>query len=605
MVRAARQTQNMSKDEQIAYLIRALRSSEARALAAEAEHAKIASDISALSAAYEKKISDLTSQLADTKHELDRLIEQIKLANMRYFGSRSEKVIPGQLSLFNECEATSSTDTAEPNVEDVLPRRRPRRRGGKPSIDYSKFETVIIDHEIEPGSRTCSECEGSLSEISVEVTKKIRIVPAHLVVEEHRRHVYRCERCCDDNAEGGESRGTIIRAPKPNDPIPGSFATPSLIAWLINGKYVNSLPLYRMEAEFKSLGANISRQNMANWMINVHTRWLSKVHARMRAELLSHTRIHADETVVQVLKEPGREAKQKSRMWLFCAAECDVPVYIFEYHQTRGKHVAHDFLNNWSGTLTTDGYKPYFTLGLPGITNVACAVHIRRYFAQIVKIAGGDTKAESVASVALEARRRIDHIFAIDSSFDDMTPNVRKRARQEKLQGPMEEFLSWAKAELGKASPGLALHKALSYAIEYWPYTLNVVDDGHLELSNNIAERAIKSFVIGRKNWLFSDTPAGAHASAAIYSITTTAKANGLNPRKYIEWLLHEMPNAGVLTDKVVDSFLPWSPCVPDSVRLDPKEAMRAKEIKDEPIIDVDPYLENNEMENNLKENQE
>ena len=143
---------------------------------------------------------------------------------------------------------------------------------------------------------------------------------------------------------------------------------------------------------------------MANWMMNVHARWLAKVHERMKVELLSHVRIHADETTVQVLKEPNREAKKKSRMWLFCSARCNVPVYVFEYHETRRKGVAQEFLAGWSGTLTANGYKPYFNLGNPNIANTACLVHVRRYFAQIVKIAGGDAKAASAASVALEAR---------------------------------------------------------------------------------------------------------------------------------------------------------------------------------------------------------
>lgn len=161
----------------------------------------------------------------------------------------------------------------------------------------------------------------------------------------------------------------------------------------MNGKYVNSLPLYRMEAELKALGVSISRQNMANWMMNSYERWLSKIYVRMKAELLSHCRIHADETTVQVLKEPNREAKRKSRMWLFCAARTDTPVYVFEYHETRRKGVAQEFLAGWSGTLTTDGYKAYFNLGNAGITNTACLVHVRRYFAQIVKIAGGDAQS--------------------------------------------------------------------------------------------------------------------------------------------------------------------------------------------------------------------
>ena len=149
-----------------------------------------------------------------------------------------------------------------------------------------------------------------------------------------------------------------MRAPQPEPPIPGSFATPSLLAWIVNGKYVMSLPLYRIETDLKACGATISRQDMANWMMNVHARWLAKVHERMKVELLSHVRIHADETTVQVLKEPNREAKKKSRMWLFCSARCNVPVYVFEYHETRRKGVAQEFLAGWSGTLTTDGYKP-------------------------------------------------------------------------------------------------------------------------------------------------------------------------------------------------------------------------------------------------------
>jgi len=177
-----------------------------------------------------------------------------------------------------------------------------------------------------------------------------------------------------------------VRAPQPEPPIPGSFATPSLLAWIVNGKYVMSLPLYRIETDLKACGATISRQDMANWMMNVHARWLAKVHERMKVELLSHVRIHADETTVQVLKEPNREAKKKSRMWLFCSARCNVPVYVFEYHETRRKGVAQEFLAGWSGTLTANGYKPYFNLGNPNIANTACLVHVRRYFAQMFMV---------------------------------------------------------------------------------------------------------------------------------------------------------------------------------------------------------------------------
>ncbi len=250
-----------------------------------------------------------------------------------------------------------------------------------------------------------------------------------------------------------------MRAPQPEPPIPGSFATPSLLAWIVNGKYVMSLPLYRIETDLKACGATISRQDMANWMMNVHARWLAKVHERMKVELLSHVRIHADETTVQVLKEPNREAKKKSRMWLFCSARCNVPVYVFEYHETRRKGVAQEFLAGWSGTLTANGYKPYFNLGNPNIANTACLVHVRRYFAQIVKIAGGDAKAASAASVALEARRRIDAMFKVDSKFDDMEPGGRKAARDAELRprrGAPPAHGGLRGMGAGPASPSLA-----------------------------------------------------------------------------------------------------------------------------------------------------
>ena len=239
-----------------------------------------------------------------------------------------------------------------------------------------------------------------------------------------------------------------------------------------------SLPLYRIEADLKACGATISRQDMANWMMNVHARWLAKVHERMKVELLSHVRIHADETTVQVLKEPNREAKKKSRMWLFCSARCDVPVYVFEYHETRRKGVAQEFLAGWSGTLTTDGYKPYFNLGNPNIANTACLVHVRRYFAQIVKIAGGGAKAASAASVALEARRRIDAMFQGRLQVRRHGAG-RQEGRPRRGAPPAHGGRSgMARAQLPLASPKLAPHRALQYAVEFWPYVMNVLEDG-------------------------------------------------------------------------------------------------------------------------------
>lgn len=567
---------------------------ENRQLASVLTDAKAAQDakIDSLKAGFDETVSklkaDYDKQIGVYKAELDKLIEQIKLINMRFYGSKSEKVIPEQIGIFNDVEFSADC-TAEPPVEEIV---KPRRRGGKRVIDLDAFEHVIIEHTLPAEERLCPVCDSPLEEMKVEVTQTVRMVPAHLIVEEHHRHVYICKTCSDKNSQDGSVSAQIVRAPMPNAPIPRSFATPSMLAYIINAKYTNALPLYRLEEDFKTLGApGISRQNMANWIINVHDRWLSLLYARMKDKLLEGDIIHCDETPIQVLKEPGRKAKQKSYVWLFRSPACTVANCIYEYHPTRSGSVPTRFFDGWSGTIMTDGYDPYFKLG-PKITNTACLVHVRRKFAEIVKVAGGDVKARSVESVALEARIRIDALFAIDSKFDDMDPDKRCIARLKELAPRMQEFDTWARQQILLAVPKMALSTALAYAIKMWPYVTNVLNDGRLELSNNIAERAIKPFVIGRKNWLFSDTPKGADASCAIYSIVVSAKLNGLNPRAYLEWLLTEMPNASDLTDTaVMDRFLPWSKAVPTDCRLSTRQAAKAAQMSDDPIVDIDPAV--------------
>lgn len=556
------------------------------------DNAHLTQDVVDTKRGFDQKIEEITAdyeaQVDHLKKERDKIIEQIKLANMRHFGSKSERVIANQLSLFNEMEASADPKVLEPVLEDVLD-PKPRRRGGKRVIDLEKLETVVIEHTLPEDERICPVCDSVLDDFKVEVTRIVKLVPAHLVVEEHRRQVYICRPCSKKNAEDGSVPAQFMRSDVPKQPIEKSFASPSLIAYILNGKYVNALPLYRMEEDFKYLGIKISRQNMANWVISVHAQWLSLIHARMKEKLLEGDLVHCDETPIQVLKEPNRTAKQKSYMWLFCAPGCATPNYIFEYHPTRKGEVVRNFFEDWSGTITTDGYDPYFNLG-PDIDNTACLVHVRRKFAEIVKVAGGDAKAASVASVALEARRMIDEMFHIDERFDDMTPENRHCSRLEHLEPEMDEFEAWARVQIDQAVPKMALYAALAYALKYWPYVRNVLNDGRFEPSNNIAERAIRPFAIGRKNFLFSDTQKGAHASAAIYSIVTTAKMNGLNPRLYLEWLLETMPNTEGLEDgAVIDQLLPWSKSVPDSCRLSPESAATAVDMADDPILDIDP----------------
>ena len=559
-----------------------------------AQLASLARDNEALAAENARlaaEAAESAAAMAEMGARIDRLVELIKLANLRHFAPRSERAPEDQmcLSLFNDAEAWADPSEPEPELAGgggASP--RPRRRGGRRRIDTSNLERVVVEHDLE--DRSCPRCGSEMSHMKVEVTEVIRLVPAHLVVEEHRRHVYRCDACCAANAAGAEVASQIVRAPMPRlTPIPGSFATASMLSWVINAKYANSMPYYRLEQDFRSIGADVSRQDMANWTIGAHERWLSRIHARMRERLLECRYLNADETEVQVLREPGREARKKSYMWLFRTGPHELPICVFEYHSTRSGAVPRAFLDGWSGYLTTDGYDPYFNMGLPGVTNTACLVHVRRKFAEIVKSAGGDAACEGADSIALEARRRIDRIFRTDSRFDGMGPEQRRKMREKKLRPLMESFGEWASSAIGQAVPGLALHRALAYALKYWPYVMNVLEDGQLGLDNNISERAIKSFVIGRKNFLFSDTPKGAGASAAIYSIVVTARLNGLNQRAYLEWVLTEMPNDSRLAEPGrIDRYLPWSDEVPDGCRLAKGRPDEAYALPDEPIVDAE-----------------
>ena len=545
-------------------------------------------------AAVEKAVASVRAEMQAAidaqSAENARLLEQFKLLQMRHYGSSSERVDPNQLSLFNDFEAAAPEPEPEPEPEEAPARTKERRRGGKRLIDLSKLEEVVVEHDLKEGERGCPQCGAEMREIRVEVTEKVRMVPAHLVVEVHRTHVYLCEGCCDANAAGEETPSVIERAPR-FDPFPGSLASPSLAAWVINQKYVAALPLYRIEQELASVGFPVSRADMSNWVMLAWERWLVHVRDRIRAYIHGLAVIHADETPVQVLREPGREAQSKSYCWVFCSSAWDHPAYDYVYNETRAGKVAEDYLSGWSGSLVTDGYGPYFSIG--GVTNIACLAHIRRPFALLVKSAGGDAGAAASTGdlrLALDGRNLVDRIFAAEDAIGEVSPEERARLRAGDVARAMAQFESWCHAMLPHSTPGLKLEDALEYAIKYVPYTRNAVREGRAELTNNRAERAVKPFVIGRKNWLFSNTPRGAEASCGIYSVVTTARECGLSPIGYVEWLLTELPKLGERPDaKKVDRLLPWSEHVPDRLRVAPEKTRALREVQEEPIADVDP----------------
>ena len=469
----------LSKDEQIAYFKDLASSLELKIDALSKDNDALAKDVAELA----RDNVSLKRDCDFYKARYDGLIEQIKILNARYWGAKSDKVQPYQLSLFNDMEAASDPLMPEPDYKEALPKKRKKKN----SIDYSKFETSVIEHELSEKDRHCDECDTVMDEMGIEVKRTLKLIPARLICEEHRRHVYVCRQCSVKNAKDGETEVKIVKASMPKLPLEKSCATPSLLAHILYQKYSLAQPLYRIADDMRhSVGLTLSRQTLANWVIRSHTRWLAMIYALMKKRICGNDILMVDETPVQVLKEPDRTPSQKSYMWVFASAACDVPCYIFEYHETRARSVVAEFLKDWTGTIVTDGYKVYDNVG-DSITKVSCIIHIRRKFTEIIK--GLDTqKLDAMPGILSNvAVRMIGEIISIDNGFDDMTPDERKTARLVKLKPKMDAFFEWCLEKRTEAMPSMALSRALNNAIAQWPYLSNALKDGRLPLDSNRA----------------------------------------------------------------------------------------------------------------------
>jgi len=500
-------------------------------------------------------IADLTAELACLEAERDcfrrmseELLTKLKLANHRSFAPSSE-ASDDQLELFNEAEATANESVAEPKVETITYRRR--KRIGKREADFSTLEHVRIDYELDKDKRICPACENPLHDMGSEVRRELTIIPARMYVTEHAAHKYAC-RVCDRKAY----TTPIIKASAPIPLLPKSIASASLLAHIITNKYTLSLPLYRQEADFAAKGIDISRQNMANWVCATASA-LEPVYEHMKSDLLKSEVLHADETTMQVLREPDKKASAKSYMWLYrTGSDATHPLVIYEWQKSRGAPVPKEFLRAWSGYLHTDGYEAYHKLEHPTI--VGCMAHVRRKFDEAYKIVPEEERLDSLAAVGLTFCNRL---FALEKTWVDLDPGSRQELRLEKSKPLFDEFVAWAKSAraLPKSAPGLAIH----YLLSQEPYLRNFYLDGRLELSNNRAERSIKPFIIGRKNWLFANTVKGAQASALLYSLIETAKENNLKVFDYLCWLFEQLPNTA---PERISDLCPHSGILPEEL---------------------------------------
>ena len=496
--------------------------------------------------AQRKKISEL-------ENHVDILMEALRLARHKQFGASSEKseeTFMEQLSfLFNEAEVFSAAEKEEEHVTSVAAHKRHKKHEYTLDSVPEGMPTKQVEHRLEGDDLVCPQCGNTMTEIGKEVVRTLEIIPAQMVVREDIYYTYACRNC---NKEDTET--PVVKTPKEKNIIPGSFATPEAIAHIMTQKFVMGSPLYRQEQEINRKGIHLSRQTMSNWILKAAEEYLTPVYECLHKELLTRDVLHADETTLQVLHEPGKKPQSKSYMWLYrTGGDTDKPIVLYEYQPGRGAKHPKEFLAGYKGYLHTDGYVGYHDLG-DDIIVVGCWAHARRKFDEAVKsLPKGKTKGSSAA----QGLAYCNLLFGIEQEIADKTVEERYEERLKQAKPVLDAMLSWANSRA--AAPKSALGKAFTYLKEQWPYLSNYLKDGRLEISNNRAERSIKPFVIDRKNFMFANTPKGATGSAVMFSMIQTAIENNLDPYAYLTWLLKMAKDADLSQESVLQSLLPWN----------------------------------------------
>lgn len=514
-------------------------------------------------------ILSMQDQLEQLNQNMERLIEQIAAANNQRYGRSSEKmeVIDGQLSLefiFNEAEALTETlYVVEPEEESVLPKRK--KQPGKRDRDLEGLPVVEIRHDMPEEKLNEVFGAGGWKQLPDEVYKRVRVEPAVYTVEEHHVAVY-----------AGKDNQTIVKADRPKSLLRNSIATPSLVASVYHAKYVNGMPLDRIHKEYLRNDIHISKQVLANWVIQCAERYLGIMFDYLQKELLTFRILQADETPVFVTKD-GRPANSKSFMWVYRTGKCytDTPIILYEYQKTRNAEHPKEFLRDFHGTLVTDAYSVYDSLDRknPDIIFAGCWAHGRRRFAEAVKAIPKGKRESARETIAYQALKQIAAIYHQDNELSDLTAEQRKQERQLTVKPLVESFFAWAKEvrDQNSLSKTKTL-EGLNYCLNHEKNLKEFLNDGDLPLDNNATEAALRTFCVHKHTWRLIDTIDGAKASAIVYSLTETAKANNRNPFRYLEFLLTELMEHQDDTDReFLKDLLPWSDQIPEICKIKTK----------------------------------
>ena len=504
-------------------------------------------------------------QLSEIDGKLQLVLEQLAVMNQNRFGRKTEQMpvpeqlaftdVDGELVLFNEAEVLAALDERE---KETTVKKRPVKKKGKREEDLSGIPVVKVEHYLTEKELEDLFGKAGWKQLPDEIYKRYRFIPAKVEVEEHHVGVY-----------ASKEGDTMKKAPHPACLLRGSLVSPSLEAAVLNGKYINAVPFARLEKEFGRYGLAITRQNMANWTIECADRYLAVFYDYLHKYIYKSPVIHADETPVLVRKD-GREAGSKSYMWVYRTGEKEKKaVILYEYQKTRKADHPERFLKDYKGICVTDGYQVYHKLGeeKEGLTIAGCWAHARRRYDEAVKALPSKSRKSSIAWQALE---QIQMIYHVDNTLKELKPEERKKRRQSSVKPLVEAYFAWVKEKKadGRISEKSKAGRGLSYSINQEKYLKVFLEDGNVPMDNNAAERAIKNFCIGRKNWLIIDTIRGAQSSAIIYSIAETAKANNLKPYEYFEYLLTEIPkHVDDKNSNFLEELLPWSETLPENIR--------------------------------------
>lgn len=512
----------------------------------------------------QEQLEAITKELHASNEKMQLLMEQVILGKQNRFGRSSEKMedtsqlcfreVDGTIVFFNEAEAVCDLNAAEPEDLELKSPKQPKRKGKK-EADLSGLPFRRIDHYLSEEELETEFGVKGWKQLPDAISRKYHFVPAKVEVEEHHIGVY-----------ASKTDEHMVKADHPKALLHGSLVSPSLGAAIINGKYVNAVPLYRLEQEFQRYGLQITRQNMANWCIRLAEEYLSILYDHLHKELYFYHVIQADETPVLV-NHDGRKAGSKSWMWVYRSGHLyqKRQIVLYEYQQTRNASHPREFLKGYDGICVTDGYQVYHTLEkeLEELTIAGCWVHCRRRFDEALKLIPKSYQKESHAFLLM---KQIQAIYREEGKLNDLSSDERLKQRQAVIKPLVDAFFAYLKTI--NVSKKDKFGDAVGYARNQEKYLRVFLTDGDVPIDNNASERAIRGFCIGKKNWQMIDTIHGAKSSAIIYSIVETAKANNLKPFDYVQHLLEEIPKH--MNDKdcsFLEDLLPWSEKLPVGIR--------------------------------------